>query len=213
MWDRSWLSGPANRDSPDFNLALTTWQSRGKIFTIPEISRPCEILRESEVTPGEVQPSKEYPLDRVVDILEEVTRSGPYAVSPEWFTLDLTMPQVRVVFLLLQEGSLRMSELASNLDVSMSRATGLVDRLVDKDMVNRWPDSEDRRSVLCALTEQGLELGQRLLAARRSRWEERLAPLSQGELKRVCKAMELVHDAIRRAVPEAESVSADALRR
>ena len=165
------------------------------------------------MTPGEVQPSKEYPLDRVVDILDEVTRSGPHAVSPEWFTLDLTMPQVRVVFLLLQEGSLRMSELASTLDVSMSRATGLVDRLVDKDLVNRWPDSEDRRSVLCALTEQGLELGQRLLAARRSRWEERLAPLSQSELKKVGRAMELVLDAIRRAMPETESVPSDVLRR
>jgi DNA-binding MarR family transcriptional regulator len=165
------------------------------------------------MTPADTQRSREYLLNRVVDILEEVTRSGSHTVSPEWFTLDMTMPQVRVVFLLLQEGSLRMSDLASTLDVSMSRATGLVDRLVEKDMVNRWQDPEDRRSVLCALTDQGMELGQRLLAARRSRWEERLAPLSQGDLKKVCKAMELVLDASRRAMPEAESVSVDALRR
>ena len=160
-----------------------------------------------------VLPSREYLLNRVVDILEEVTRSGPYTVSPEWFTLDLTMPQVRVVFLLLQERSLRMSDLASALDVSVSRATGLVDRLVGKDMVNRWQDPEDRRSVLCSLTERGLELGQRLLAARRSRWEERLAPLSQGDLKKVDRAMELVRDASRRAMPETDSVSVEALYR
>ena len=165
------------------------------------------------MTSADAQPSREYLLTRVVDILEEVTRSGPHTVSPEWFTLDLTMPQVRVVFLLLQEGSLRMSDLASTLDVSVSRATGLVDRLVEKDMVSRWQDPEDRRSVLCALTEQGRELGQRLLAARRSRWEERLAPLSQGDLKKVCKAMELVLDASRRAMPETESVPVDVLRR
>ena len=165
------------------------------------------------MTPADVQPSREYLLNRVVDILEEITRSGPHTVSPEWFTLDLNMPQVRVVFLLRQEGSLRMSELASTLDVSMSRATGLVDQLVEKDMVNRWQDIEDRRSVLCALTERGRELVQRLLAARRSRWEERLTPLSQAELKKVCKAMELVHDAIRRATPEAESEPVDVLHR
>ena len=58
-----------------------------------------------------------------------------------------------------------MNELASALDVSMSRATGLIDRLVDKDLVSRWPDPEDRRSVLCTLTEQGMELGHGLLAA------------------------------------------------
>ena len=104
-----------------------------------------------------------------------------------------------------------MSELASALDVSMSRATGLVDRLVEKELVSRWPDQEDRRSVLCALTEQGMELGHGLLAARRSRWEERLAPLSQAELKKVSKAMELVRSAARRAVHETDPLPADAL--
>ena len=53
------------------------------------------------MTPAEAQSSREYLLNQVIDILEEVTRSGPRAVSPEWFTLDLSMPQVRVVFLLL----------------------------------------------------------------------------------------------------------------
>ena len=145
--------------------------------------------------------SKEHLLDRMAYILEELTRSGSYAVSPEWFTLDLTMPQVRVVFLLLQEETLRMSEVASALEVSMSRATGLVDRLVEKDLVRRWQDVEDRRSVLCELTEHGLDLGKLLLAARRSRWEERLAPLSESELVQVCGAMEFILEAVHRVVP------------
>ena len=84
---------------------------------------------------------------------------------------------------------------------------------MEKGLVSRWPDQEDRRSVLCALTERGIELGHGLLAARRSRWEERLAPLSQAELMKICKAMELVRSAARRAVHEAEPVTADALRR
>ena len=147
------------------------------------------------MTRAEARPSRESLLNQVIDILEEVYRSGPRAVPPGWFTLELNMPQVRVVFLLLQERSLRMSELASALDVSMSRATGLMDSLVEKDLVDRWPDTEDRRSVLCALTEQGSELGHSLLAARRSRWEERLAHLSQAKLERVFEAMKLISSA------------------
>ena len=171
-------------------------------------------MRETEATPADAQASREYLLNQVIDILEEVTRSEPRAVSPEWFTLDLSMPQVRVVFLLMQERSLRMSELASALDISMSRATGLVDRLVEKNLVSRWPDQEDRRSVLCALTKQGSELGHGLLAARRSRWEERLSSMSQAELKKVYTAMELVRSAARRAVQETEPMpTTDALRR
>lgn len=149
---------------------------------------------------------------RVIDTLDEVTHSGPYSVSPEWFTLELTMPHVRVVFRLLQGGSLRMNELASTLDISMSRATGLVDRLVEKDLVNRWPDPDDRRSVLCALTEQGHELSRRLLAARRSRWEERLSPLTQDELEEVCRAMEPVRRAVRRTGHEYAPIPEGALR-
>lgn len=143
--------------------------------------------------------SKEKLLAQAADGLEEVTRADPQTVSPEWFTLDLTMPQVRAVFLLLRQSPQRMSSLASTLGVSMSGATGLVDRLVEKQMVVRWTDPEDRRSVLCALTELGKGLGMRLLAERRSRWEERLAPLSLPELKKVCKALELVRDATRKS--------------
>ena len=147
----------------------------------------------------EEQGTKEELLAQVVDILEEVTRSGPSTIAQEWFTLDLTMPQVRVVFLLLQESPLRMSDLASSLGISFSRATGVVDRLVEQELVSRWTDPDDRRSVLCALTGQGEELGQRLLAARRARWEERLASLSHSELIKVRKAMELMRSAIHRA--------------
>jgi DNA-binding MarR family transcriptional regulator len=104
-----------------------------------------------------------------------------------------------VVFLLLQETSLRMSDVASNLDISMSRATGLVDRLVEKELVNRWTDPDDRRSVLCSLTNHGNVLGNGLIAARRSRWEDRLAALSQLELGKVSEAMQLVLSATHKA--------------
>ena len=160
------------------------------------------------MTSGGEHSSRDYLLSRVLDIFDEVIRSGPYSVSREWFTLDLTMPQVRVLFLLLQDGQLRMSGLASTLDVSMSSATGLVDRLVDKELISRWPDPEDRRSVLCALTENGREMAQRLLADRRHRWEERLTPMSEDDLERVREAMELVLAATRRATAELEQAAA-----
>jgi len=141
-------------------------------------------------------------LTRVAEVMEEVSRSGPHTVSQEWFTLDLTMPQMRAVFLLVQSGPMRMSDLATSLDISLSRATGLIDKLVEKDLVKRWTDPDDRRSVLCNLTDKGLDLVPRLMAQRRFRWEERLAGLSEEELKQVCSAMELVRKASRQTTPE-----------
>lgn len=183
------------------------------MFITYEISISCEILGESEMTPADVQPTRVDLLHQVVDILEEITSSGPHAISQEWFTLHLRIPHLRVLFLLLREGTLRMSDLASTLDVSVSGATGLVDRLVDQELVDRSPDPDDRRSVLCFPTEKGRGLGYRLLTERRTRWEERLAPLTEAELKKVCKAMELIRSAALREVRATESMSANALGR
>ena len=48
-------------------------------------------------------------LGMVLDVLEEIETSGPYLVSEEWFTLRLRMPHVRILFLILLEGTVRMN--------------------------------------------------------------------------------------------------------
>ena len=149
--------------------------------------------------------SRDHLLARALEDIERVVQSSPHTVSREWFTMDLNMPQVRVVFLLLQEEPLRMSDMAGSLGVSMSRVTGLVDKLVERELVTRWTDQYDRRSVLCCLTEAGKELGGRLLAERRSRWEERLNHLTVSELKKVCQAMEIISNANEVSVERNES--------
>ena len=149
--------------------------------------------------------SRDHLLARALKDIEQVVQSGPHTVSREWFTMDLNMPQIRVVFLLLQEEPLRMSDMAGSLGVSMSRVTGLVDKLVERELVTRWTDQYDRRSVLCCLTEAGKELGSRLLAERRSRWEERLNHLTVSELKKVCQAMEIISNANEVSVERNES--------
>ena len=152
-------------------------------------------------------------LSRALEDIERVIQSGPHSVSREWFTMDLNMPQIRVVFLLLQEEPLRMSDMSASLDVSMSRVTGLIDKLVERELVTRWTDQYDRRSVLCCLTEAGKELGGRLLAERRFRWEERLNHLNVSELKKFCQAMELVLNANRIPTERNESWALESVSR
>jgi DNA-binding MarR family transcriptional regulator len=76
----------------------------------------------------------------------------------EWLNLDLTTPQLKVVLLLYLSGPTRMSVIASALDVSLATATGVVDRLVKTDMVTRGSDPNDRRVVLCRLSDKGEKL-------------------------------------------------------
>ncbi len=114
--------------------------------------------------------------------LESVLRALRSRIPEEWFRLELTMPQVRTLFALLREGESRMGTLASQLGVSLSSATGLVDRLVEKHLVERWVDPEDRRSVVVRLAAEGQDLVERLLYLRRSEWEERFSALTDAEV-------------------------------
>jgi DNA-binding MarR family transcriptional regulator len=71
---------------------------------------------------------------------------------------DLTMKQFRIAMFLFVGESMRMSCIAEILGVSMATATGIVNRLVEQDIVQREHDLEDRRAVICQLSPHGRNL-------------------------------------------------------
>ncbi|MDR1236764.1 MAG: MarR family transcriptional regulator [Propionibacteriaceae bacterium] len=58
---------------------------------------------------------------------------------------DLTLQQIRVMERLYSNPGMSIQELSRRLGVSAPTASGLVDRLVDKGMVERIDDKKDRR--------------------------------------------------------------------
>jgi len=72
----------------------------------------------------------------------------------------LTWQEVRVLRAVGRQECCPMSGLADMICLSLSSATGLIDRLVSKKLVKRDRSSEDRRVVQVELTEQGRELNE-----------------------------------------------------
>jgi DNA-binding MarR family transcriptional regulator len=72
---------------------------------------------------------------------------------------DLTLGQIRLLFLLGREGSQPMGRIAEVFGLSSTAATGFVGRIERNGLVERRHRLDDRRVVECALT----ELGQRFL--------------------------------------------------
>ncbi len=70
---------------------------------------------------------------------------------------DLTLYQLRLLFHLYYHGDSGMGQIAAKLQVSDPTATGVIDRLVERDLVERAADPDDRRRVLVRLTEPGRE--------------------------------------------------------
>jgi DNA-binding MarR family transcriptional regulator len=65
-----------------------------------------------------------------------------------------------VIFFLGQDGECTMSELALKIRLTVSSATLIADRLVDRGLVSRHRSLEDRRVVRVALTDEGAALHQ-----------------------------------------------------
>jgi len=83
--------------------------------------------------------------------------------------MDLTTGQLRAVLLLYTNGPLRMSDISSSLGVSMATATGVMDRVVERGIVVRESDPNDRRIVRCRVSREGEEFVSGLWRA----WSER----------------------------------------
>lgn len=73
---------------------------------------------------------------------------------------SLSWQEVRVLRAVGRQDCCPMSGLADAICLSLSSATGLIDRLVGKKLVKRDRSSEDRRVVQVELTEQGKALNE-----------------------------------------------------
>ena len=128
-------------------------------------------------------------IDRILGQVEGAFRELLPRAHQELLDLDLTTPQLKVVLLLYLNGSARMSELASSLGVTLATATGILDRLVDKDIVERENSREDRRVVVCRLSMKGQELTDRLYTSGRERARQLLQGLDEDKLSKLDEAL------------------------
>lgn len=74
----------------------------------------------------------------------------------EWIDLDMALSKQEFFALLLmsRHGEIIMSQVAEYVNISMSTATGIIDRLVKNGYCSRRRSESDRRVVMIALTEK-----------------------------------------------------------
>ena len=133
---------------------------------------------------------------QVLDLQIELYRS--LRPAREWLEIDLTMPQMKVLFLLYWEEATSMSKLAASLGVTLSTMTGIVDRLVEHGLVQRQENPQDRRLVLCHLTPGGAATVERLHQAGRDRLGSVLSELSLSDLRTVAVGLDVLARVARR---------------
>jgi DNA-binding MarR family transcriptional regulator len=105
-------------------------------------------------------------------------------------SLDITPPEFRCLIWLYQNGRTVMSTFAEGIDVPLSTATRIVNRLVKKGIAVRNRSELDRRIVEVDLSPTAYEHGRRFRAKRLASLESILAPLSSSESETVVALLE-----------------------
>jgi DNA-binding MarR family transcriptional regulator len=103
--------------------------------------------------------------------------------------LGISMTQLHVLNLLDRHGEMAMSRLADMLDVSMSAATGLVDRVEEHGYVERIRVPSDRRIVLARITDAGRQLLEDIDSVQTEILDRILDGLDETQLTRLAAAM------------------------
>jgi DNA-binding MarR family transcriptional regulator len=139
--------------------------------------------------------------EEIQDILklqDELVRHRRVWNAEPWLELNMSTPQFKALLLISEEEKgVRMRELARKLGGSFSNATVLVDRLVDRGLVERLADHQDRRVVLVRATEEGRQLIEQLVTCWRSLSASLLEALEPEDLSAVHEALSVLLKASR----------------
>ena len=144
-------------------------------------------MTEREATVPEVTHLAEG-LHRTLSKLFSILRRGDH--SPGAATAgELTLAQLSILVTLLDQGPIRMTDLAAHERVRTPTTTVAIRRLEKIGLVRRSRDPSDLRAVLVDITPRGLAVHRESLANRISALAAMLSQLSESDLDTLTKAL------------------------
>lgn len=108
----------------------------------------------------------------------------------------VSLSQMHVLWLLQHHGAMSMSRLADLLDVSLSNATGLIDRMEEHGLIERVRVPDDRRIVLVKPADAGLRALSETETSKRDRMRVVLGRLPATERPVVLAALRSLRRAL-----------------
>ncbi|ASS70354.1 MarR family transcriptional regulator [Bacillus atrophaeus] len=127
--------------------------------------------------------------------MKVLTAAGLGDVS-EWMKLDMSMPQMKVLMLLNNHGTLKVSDIAEKMGASLSNTTGLLDRLEKSGFIKRSHSETDRRSVVIQLTEDSKSIFRGLYEKGHTKLKRSLEKLTADEKAAVTQGLSILAKAL-----------------
>ena len=110
--------------------------------------------------------------------------------------LGVTVSQGYILLALPETGSVTMNDLSARMRLANSTMTRMADQLVQKRLITRGPDPDDRRIVRVQLTEQGQDVKTRLKKAMQELFSQILKDIPEGERETIVHSLETLKQSI-----------------
>jgi DNA-binding MarR family transcriptional regulator len=133
---------------------------------------------------------KDLLIDQILEAQNSILRAAQNATDASWLRIDLTMAQLKALNALHQHGAMAIGHLAELLDVGLSAASILVEKLVQHSMVERREDPADRRRSVVRLTPGGEQLITQVREGSHQLFREWCARLNSTDLKALAQGLD-----------------------
>lgn len=126
---------------------------------------------------------------QLIEVIFTISRlmKDQMASHSEFATLSFL--QVQVLVCLNKNKSIQMSDIAERFNIELPSATSLIQNLVKEELVERKPDTKDRRIVKVILTGKGKKLLKTAMKKREKKVANNLSLLSENEKKQLLQIL------------------------
>ena len=135
-------------------------------------------------------------IDDVVGELHQMIGSLRCAGTGRMVKAGISMTHLHILWVLEHHGDVTMTRLAELLDVSLSNATGLIDRMAERGLVDRDRVENDRRVVIVRASAEGARIRDEIEALKQDRMRAILGRLEPAQLERVLAALSDLRGAV-----------------
>jgi DNA-binding MarR family transcriptional regulator len=128
-------------------------------------------------------------INRIIQSQHQVGRYLHDDYPDAWLTLNLTIAQLKSLMFINFKGSTNFKMLARALRVSPPNVTGIVDHLVEQDLVSREDNPQNRRMQILKTTEKGKALIRELMERGESRFSAVMGIMKLEDLEKLADGM------------------------
>ncbi len=125
---------------------------------------------------------------RLPPILHRKLEREFYKVVLQQFDADIAMHHLMILNELKESGTLCCSEIGDAISVAKPQMTQSIDKLIGMGMVEREPDTKDRRKINLTLTQKGRDVIERVDDLMKDIVKDKLSALSNKELERLAES-------------------------